>query len=340
MRHLSILKMAIVVLTLLLGVSRSLGAELNVYSYRTPQLLAPLTDAYTKATGTEFNIVHSPKGLAQRLESEGVASPADLVLTVDVSRLAELKDKDLLAPLASEIIVARVPAYLRDEDGLWTALSTRARVVAISKERVGKGEISRIEDLADPKWRGRVCTRKGSHVYNRALLASMIAHHGVARAEEWARGLVSNLVRAPQGNDRAQAKAIFAGECDVAVMNAYYYGKMKFNEKNPEQKQWAAAIDIVYLNQADRGQHINISGGGIVKASDNKAEARRFLEWLTGAEAQRIYGTVNYEFPVNETAPLDPEAASWGKFKADRLPISALAEHSATAQKIIDRTGW
>lgn len=325
---------------LAMGAWTAQAAELNVYSYRTPALLKPLTDAYTAETGTTFNIVHAPKGLAQRLKSEGAASPADLVLTVDVSRIAELKGMDLLAPLNSAVLNQRVPAYLRDHDDRWTALSTRARIVAVSKERVADGAISRIEDLTKPEWNGRICTRKGSHVYNRALLASLVAHHGEAAAEEWARDLVGNLARKPQGNDRAQAKAIFAGECDVAIMNSYYFGKMKFNKKNPEQREWAAAINIVFLNQDDRGQHLNISGGGIVKTSSNKDGARQFLEWMAGPTAQKILTSVNYEFPVNPGVTADAEVASWGQFKPDQLPISALADNAATAQMIIDRTGW
>ena len=314
--------------------------ELNVYSYRNQQLLQPLLDAYTAETGTTFNIVHAPKGLAQRLQAEGASSPADLVLTVDVSRIAELKELDLLAPLNSDIIAARVPSWLRDADDSWTALTTRARIVVTSKERVAEGAITRIEDLADPQWQGRVCTRKGSHVYNRALLASLIAHHGEAEAEKWVEGLVANLARKPQGNDRAQAKAIFAGECDVAIMNTYYYGKMKFNTKNPEQQEWGAAMRLVYLNQDDRGQHINISGGGIVKTSKRADAARAFLEWLTGVQAQQIYASTNYEYPVNPAAKIDSEVASWGSFTADTLPINALADNAEKAQMIIDRTGW
>lgn len=323
-----------------LNATMAIGDELNVYSYRSPQLLKPLTDAYTEETGTKFNIVHAPKGLAQRLAAEGESSPADVVMTVDVSRIAELKDLDLLAPLNSPVLNTSVPSHLRDVDDRWTALSSRARIIATSKDRVAEGAITRIEDLADPKWAGRICTRKGSHVYNRALLASLIAHHGEAEAQQWVEGLVANLARKPQGNDRAQAKAIFAGECDIAVMNAYYYGKMKFNKKNPEQREWADAIRLVFLNQGDRGQHVNISGAGIVKASDNAAAARKFIEWLVSDKAQQIYASLNYEFPVNPAIKPDAEVASWGEFKVDDLPISALAEHAATAQIIIDRTGW
>ena len=318
----------------------SFAAELNIYSYRKPQLLQPFLDAYAAETGTTFNVVHAPKGLVQRLQAEGAASPADVILTVDVSRLHELSKASLLAPLSSSVINDRIPEHLRDVSDTWTALSTRARIIAVSKDRVADGAITTIEDLAKPEWAGRVCTRKGSHVYNRALLASMIIHHGVDKAEEWAKGLVSNMARKPQGNDRAQAKAIYSGECDVALMNTYYFGKMKFNDKNPEQKDWANAMKIVFFNQGDRGQHINISGGGIVKTSSRQDEARAFLEWMTGLKAQQIYASVNYEYPANQSVAADVEVASWGNFKADDVAISAIAEASAEAQKIINRVGW
>ena len=194
---------------------------LNIYSYRSQLLLQPLLDAYTAETGTNFNIVHAPKGLVQRLQAEGANTKADLVMTVDISRIAELAETGLLTELQSDIIEANVPHYHRDERDLWTALSSRARIVAISKDRVAKGAIQNIEDLANPDWKGRLCTRKGSHVYNRALLASIIAHNGEAEAKAWAEALVGNLARKPQGNDRAQAKAIWAGECDIAIMNTY-----------------------------------------------------------------------------------------------------------------------
>lgn len=321
-------------------ISSGLAAELNVYSYRVPQLLQPFLDAYTAETGTQFNVVHAPKGLAQRLQSEGAGSPADVVLTVDISRIAELENMGLLSPLNSDVINQRVPAHLRDDGGTWTALSTRARVIVVSNTRVQEGEITRIEDLAKPEWKGRICSRKGSHVYNRALLASLVVHLGEEAAEDWAKAYVDNLAKRPQGNDRAQAKSIYAGECDVALMNTYYYGAMANNTKNPEQQDWAKAIRMVFFNQDDRGQHINISAGGVVKTSPHQDEARAFLEWMTGPVAQRIYAEVNAEYPVNADVAPDPSVAAWGAFKADDVSIEAIGRASSTAQMIIDRTGW
>ena len=316
------------------------AGTLNIYTYRQPVLLKPILDAYTAKTGTDFQTVYAPKGLVQRLQSEGRNSQADIVLTVDISRVIELAGTELLAPLNSAVISENVPVHLRDADDRWTALSLRARIIAASKTRADKTKLQTIEDLAGPEWKGRVCTRKGSHVYNRALLASLIAYHGEAAAKQWTEGLVGNLARKPQGNDRAQAKAIFAGECDVALMNTYYFGKMKFNEKEPDQKQWADAIDLLFFNQDGRGQHVNISAGALLKSSKNKDEARKFLEWLTSAEAQRLYTEVNYEYPVNPASRPSDEVASWGSFKIDEVSLNKIARLSPAAQKIINETGW
>ena len=318
----------------------ALADSLGIYTHRQPFLLEPILEAYTKKTGVEFQTVYAPKGLAARLKAEGEHTEADLVLTVDISRIKELADTGLLAPLASDILNKHVPSYLRDANDRWTALSLRARIIAVSKERVGKQAITTIEDLASPKWQGRVCSRKGSHVYNRAVLASLIAHNGEDAAKNWTLGLVDNLARRPQGNDRAQAKAIYSGQCDVALMNTYYYGKMKFAKDKPEQQKWANSIEIAFFNQDGRGQHVNISAAGITQGSKRKELARAFLEWVTSEEAQQIYTKVNFEYPVNPNAQLSEEVASWGKFKMDMLPMNVIADNSPQAQRIINETGW
>ena len=314
--------------------------SLGIYTHRQPFLLEPILEAYTKKTGVEFQTVYAPKGLAARLKAEGERTEADLVLTVDISRIKELADTGLLAPLASDILNKHVPSHLRDANDRWTALSLRARIIAVSKERVGKQAITTIEDLASPKWQGRVCSRKGSHVYNRAVLASLIAHNGEEAAKNWTLGLVDNLARRPQGNDRAQAKAIYSGQCDVALMNTYYYGKMKFAKDKPEQQKWADSIEIAFFNQDGRGQHVNISAAGITQGSKRKELARAFLEWVTSEEAQQIYTKVNFEYPVNPNAQLSEEVASWGTFKMDMLPMNVIADNSPQAQRIINETGW
>ena len=227
------------------------AGELNIYSHRQQFLLQPFLDAFTAETGIKTNVVYASKGLAQRLQAEGEASPADVVLTVDISRLSEYAELDLLSPVTSDILTTNIPAKFRAADNRWFALSTRTRIIAVSKDRVEAGAISDLEDLAKPEWEGRVCSRKGSHVYNRSLVASVIAAHGETAATEWAEGVVGNFARKPQGNDRAQAKAIFQGQCDVAIMNHYYYGKMLFGDK-AEQKDWANAINLIFTNQNGR----------------------------------------------------------------------------------------
>ena len=314
--------------------------EVNVYSYRQPILIDPFFDEFTKSTDIKVNVLHAKKGLLERLLSEGADTPADLVLTVDISRLKQFVDKNVLTSINSSVLQANIPSYLRDSKNRWFALSKRARIVAVSKDRVPIGAITKIEDLTEPKWKGKICTRSGSHAYNRSLLASIIATHGEEGAEEWAKGLVKNLARKPEGNDRAQAKAIYEGVCDVALMNTYYFGKMKFNEKNPEQKDWAKAINLIFTNQTDRGNHINVTGGGIVKYSKNKENAIDLLEFLTNPKAQMLYSSMNYEYPVNLKVPLSDELKSWGEFKEDELPIEKLAELAPIAQKIINRVGW
>ena len=314
--------------------------EVNVYSYRQPILIDPFFEEFTKLTGVKVNVLHAKKGLLERVIAEGENTPADLVLTVDITRLNQFVEKDILQSINSEVLIKNIPDYLRDSNNKWFGLSKRARIIAISKERVSKKSFKRIEDLSDTKWKDKICTRPGSHDYNRSLLASIIAANGETIAEEWATSIVANLARKPEGNDRAQAKAIYEGVCDIALMNTYYFGKMKFNEKNPEQKEWANSIELIFTNQEDRGNHINVTGGGVIKYSKNKDNAIALLEFLTQPEAQVLYSSLNYEYPVNPDVQLTDELKSWGEFKEDKLPVEKLAELAPLAQKIIDRVGW
>ena len=315
------------------------AGEINIYSHRQQFLLQPFLNAFTAETGIRTRVVYAAKGLAQRLLAEGEASPADVILTVDISRLSEYAELDLLAPVDSPVLESNVPAHLRASDNRWFAFSTRARLVATSVDRVAEDAIADIEDLARPEWKGRICSRKGSHVYNRSLMASIIAANGADAAEAWAGNMVSNFARKPQGNDRAQAKAIFQGQCDVAIMNHYYYGNMLYGDQ-AEQKDWANAIRLVFTNQDGRGTHVNISGGGMARHSPNPDGARRFLEFLTTPVAQQLYGEVNFEYPVNPTVAPGGVLSSWGDFKRDSLAIERLAELAPDAQMIIDRVGW
>ena len=315
--------------------------SLNIYSHRQPYLLKPFIEAYTKKTGIKLNVVYSSKGLAQRLAAEGANSPADLILTVDIARLYRYEDLNLLAKIDSKILNEKIPPYLRSKNNTWFGLSKRTRAIAISRERINSGQVLRYEDLADPKLKGKVCSRPGSHVYNRALMASMIAAKGENDAEKWAKGLVSNLAKRPQGNDRSQLKSIYSGECDVAIINHYYYGKLTYS-KNPDHRKWAKASIIVFPNQgnSDRGAHVNISGGGVVKFSKNKEIAINFLEFLVTDQAQVMYGDVNFEYPINNKSKLPKRLRALGTFKEDNLLIEKIAKLAPKAQEIIDKVYW
>ncbi|MEE8334041.1 MAG: Fe(3+) ABC transporter substrate-binding protein [Alphaproteobacteria bacterium] len=316
------------------------AAEVNLYSYRQPFLMDPLLDAFTEETGIVVNMVYLKSGMLERLKAEGANSPADLVLTADIGNLHNLVEAGLLQSSKSSVLDRNVPANLRHPDGLWYGLTTRARIIYAHKERVKPGEVTSYEDLAKPHMKGRVCTRSGKHVYNVSLLASIIAARGEAAAEAWARGVKENLARKPQGNDRAQVKAVFQGECDVSLGNTYYMGKMATNEKNPEQKEWAAAVNVIFPNQGGRGTHVNISGAGITTSAKNKANAVKLIEFLSGEAAQRIYAEDNFEYPVKAGVELHPIVAGWGTFKADETFLSEIAKHRTTATRIMDRVRY
>ena len=336
------MKISILSIMAMIFISNIVNAEsLNIYSHRQPYLLKPFIEAYTKKTGVKLNVVYSSKGLAQRLAAEGANSPADLILTVDIARLYRYEDLGLLAQIDSEILKKNIPHYLRSNNNTWFGLSKRTRAIAVSRERMKEDDVLRYEDLADKKLKGRLCSRPGSHVYNRALMASMILAIGEVEAEKWAKGLVSNLAKRPQGNDRSQIKSIYAGECDVAIINHYYYGKLTYS-KNPDHRKWAKASTIVFPNQGtnDRGAHVNISGGGVVKFSKNKELAIKFLEFLVTDEAQILYGDVNFEYPINNKSKLPARLKALGTFKEDSLLIEDIAKIAPKAQEIIDKVYW
>ena len=315
--------------------------EINIYSHRQPFLINPFLDLFSQETGIKTNVIYSKKGLAQRLKAEGENSPADVILTVDIGRLYVYDDLDLLAAIDSKKLKNNIPNYLRSPDNTWFGLSKRARVIVVHNEKIAEGEITRIEDLANPKWKGKICSRPGSHVYNRGIMASVLAALGEEEAEKWAKAMVANFAKRPQGHDRAQVKAIHEGECEIALINNYYFGKLKFSE-DPEQRKWAESVRLVFPNQAegDRGAHVNISGGGIAKFSKNKDEAQKLLEFLTSEKAQKLYGEINFEYPANLKIEPGDELKSWGSFREDTLPIIKIAELAPDAQKIIDRVGW
>jgi iron(III) transport system substrate-binding protein len=320
-----------------MAATTAMAQEVNVYSLRQEFLVEPLFEKFTAETGIDVNVIFAEKGLVERIKQEGANSPADILMTVDISRIKEAVDAGVTDAVNSDVLEANIPAHLRDENDQWFALTQRGRALYASKDRVTEGEIATYEDLADPKWKGRVCTRSGTHDYNIALVSSMIAHHGTEEAKTWLEGLKANLARKPQGNDRGQVKAIKEGECDVAIANTYYYGKML---DDPEQRAWAESVNIIFPNQNDRGMSMNISGMTLIKGAPNKENAVKLMEFLSGDEAQKIYAEVNYEYPVKPGVEWSDYVKSWGTFKADELPLSEIARLRADAVRMIDEVGY
>jgi len=318
----------------LLGASINVAAsdDVNVYSYRQPFLVKPLFDVFTDKTGINVNVVFAKKGMAERLEREGEYSPADLLLTTDISRLIELKDKGLLQTVQSDELTAAIPAQFKAADDTWYALTTRVRNI-YSAKRLGNIDFN-YEDLADKKWQGRICTRSGKHPYNVALVASMIAEHGEADTLVWLEKVKANLARKPQGSDRAQVQAIHQNLCDVSLGNSYYFGNMIKDEK---QKVWADAVNINFPNQTNRGAHVNISGMGMAKYAPNKANALALMNFLVSEEAQHMYAETNMEYPVRPGVKPSKLVASWGEFKADSLSLEAIAKHRKAALILLDK---
>tara|TARA_R110002072_G_scaffold206336_8_gene364134 strand:+ start:452 stop:1486 length:1035 start_codon:yes stop_codon:yes gene_type:complete len=313
------------------------AAEVNVYSYRQAALVRPLFDAFTKETGVKVNVVFATKGLIKRLQAEGRNSPADLVFTVDIGRLSAVVNAGLAQQVKTAALEKAVPAEYRDAKGMWYGLTLRARLLYTSKDRVAKGAITSYEELADPKWRGKVCTRKGDHAYNIALLAAYIGHYGEAKATEWLKGVKANLARKPQGNDRAQVKAIMEGVCDVAVGNHYYMALMLKNEK---QKPWAASANLVFPTLAGKGTHMNVSGVMMTKHAPNKENAVKLMEFLTSKKAQGLYANVNNEYPIDPDVKASPLLESWGKFARDTVSLDTIAKNRAAALKIVNTVGY
>ena len=319
------------------GLPAAASAEqvVNVYSYRQPTLIQPLFDAFTARTGIEVRAVFADNGLVERLAQEGRNSPADLLLTSDVGRLVEAANRGLAQPVTSEVILADVPANLRDPENRWFGLTMRARVVYASKERAPVTAIS-YEELADPKWRGKICMRPGNHPYNLGVIAAMIAHKGEDFTRGWLEGLKANLAVKPSGNDRAQAKSVFAGECDLAIANTYYMGKMLTEEKEPEQKQWAGAVKIVFPSSPDFGTHVNISGMMLTANAPNRDNALKLMEFLASDEAQQLYANGNFEYPVNPRVPASELVRSWGDFTPDSLNVAEIAKFEPAASRLVD----
>ncbi len=312
---------------------------LNVYSARKEDLIKPLLDRFTEETGIEVQLLTADAGaLLSRLENEGRNTPADVLITVDAGNLQRAKEAEVFQSVDSDALEEHVPANLRDVDDQWFGLSQRARVIFTHKERVEDGAVTSYADLADPKFKGKVCIRSSDNIYNQSLVAALIAEKGEEWTEEWAEGLVENMARKPQGGDRDQVSAVAAGECDIAVANTYYYGAMQ--NGSDSEREAANAVRLVWPNQDGRGAHVNVSGAGMVAASEKTDAVKQLLEFLTTEESQEWYAQVNNEFPVRPGVPASETLEQWGDFKADDLSLSKLGELNPAAVKLMDRAGW
>lgn len=321
-----------------------LSAEVNILSERQEFLLRPFLDVFQEQTGIKANVVYLKKGSLERLKQQPGA--VDALLTVDIANLTAIADAGLFQPINSSVINKNVPSKYRNPDGLWTALTARARVIYYSRERVKLNELSTYKALADAKFANRICTRSGYNKYNVALISSMIAEHGVAEAKKWLQGLKNNLARKPQGNDRGQVKAIYQGQCDVAIGNTYYMVKML---ERDDQRPWAASVGIFFPNQNNRGTHMNVSGGAVTKSAVNKKEAVRLLEFLSGDLAQFMYAQVNHEYPVKSGVQYSGIVKSFGSgqegvkkgvFKQDNRNLSEIGSYRKKAIQILDEVNY
>jgi len=319
------------------GSAHAQSNEVNLYTYREAQLIQPLLEAFTKDSGIKVNVISANAGLEQRIKAEGANSPADVLLSVDIGRLEDAVNAGITQPIKSAALDKAVAPQYRDPDGHWYGVSLRARVVYASKDRVKQNAVT-YEELADPKWKGKICIRSGQHIYNNALFAAYIAKYGEAEAEKWLRGLKANLAQKPSGGDRETARDVAAGKCDIGVGNTYYWALMLNN--NPEQKPWADATRVILPTFKNGGTHVNLSGIVLAKHAPNKANAMKLIEWLAGEKAQQMYADVNYEYPVLPGVPLNPTIAGYGTLKPDPMPIFNIADYKKAAATLVDKVGF
>lgn len=310
------------------------SSELVIYSARNEQLIKPMFDRYTAETGQAIRFVTDDAGpLIERLAAEGQNSPADLLITVDAGDLWHAAERGLLRPIDSQVLRTNIPEHLRDPNGRWYGLSVRARTIVHSTERVKQEELSSYEALAEEQWRGRLCLRTSKSVYNQSLVAMMIALHGEPKTEEIVRGWVANLAAEPFANDTRLMEAIVAGQCDVGIVNTYYFGRLQRDK--PDQP-----IRLFWAQLAGDGVHVNISGAGVTTSAPHAAEAQKFLEWLSQPEAQGLFAGSNLEYPASPEVPADPRVVAWGTFKASALNVANAGELQATAVRLMDRVGY
>lgn len=313
------------------------SGEVNVYTYRETKLMQPLFDAFTKETGVKVNVTSASSGLEQRMKAEGKDSPADVLITVDIGRIDDAVQAGVTRPINSAVIDKAVPAQYRDPDKHWHGISMRARVVYASKERVKQDAIT-YEELADPKWKGKICIRSGQHIYNNALFAAYVARHGEAKAEEWLRSVKANLAQKPSGGDRETARDVAAGKCDIGIGNTYYWALM--NDKEADKKAWADATKVILPTFAGAGTHVNLSGVLLAKHAPNQANAMKLIDWLAGEQAQQIYADANYEYPVRGGIAINPTIAGYGKLTPDPQPLAKIAASRKAAANLVDKVGF
>jgi len=325
----------------LLGLAAPAVAEVTLYTTREPGLIQPILDAFTQDTGIKANTVFVKDGLLERVRAEGTKSPADVLMTVDIGNLLDLVQGGVTQAAASTVLEQAIPANLRDANHHWYALSLRDRVAYVANE-VDVKAIT-YEELADPKWKGKVCIRSGQHPYNTALVAAMIAHDGAQAAEQWLRGVKANLGRKATGGDRDVARDILGGICDIGIANAYYVGRMKNAAPGSDSYKWGAAIKVVrptFVNEKSQGTHVNVSGAALAKYAPNKQDALRLLEYLVSDKAQSLYAKANYEYPVKAGIALDPVVASFGPLVIDPLPLTEIAKYRKQASELVDKVGF
>jgi len=330
----SMVAIAIVVAT---GAALAQSGEVNVYTYRESKLMQPLFDAFAKETGIKVNVISASSGLEQRIKAEGANSPADVLLTVDIGRIEDAVRAGITQPIKSDVLDKVVAPQYRDPEGHWYGISMRARVVYASKDPVQETALT-YEDLADPKWKGKICIRSGQYIYNNALFAAFIAHHGEAKTEGWLSGLKANLAQKPSGGDREVARDIAAGKCDIGVANTYYWALMLNREA--ERKPWAEATKVILPKFKDGGTHVNLSAVVLARYAPDKANAMKLIEWLVGDEAQHMYADLNYEYPVRPGIAVNPTIAGYGKLDADTSPLSKIAEYKKAAANLVDKVGF
>jgi iron(III) transport system substrate-binding protein len=337
MPHIAKRALLAVMLTAAATAAAAQSGEVNVYSYREQKLIQPLLDAFTKDTGIKVNVVSASSGLEQRIATEGANSPADLLLSVDIARLQDAVNAGIAQPIKSAVLDKAVPAQYRDPNDLWAGLAMRARVVYASKERVPQTAIT-YEELADPKWKGKICIRSGQHMYNNALFAAYITKHGEAKAEEWLKGLKANLAQKPSGGDREVARDIAAGKCDIGLGNTYYWALM--NDKEADKKAWADATKVILPTFQGGGTHVNLSGVVLTKSAPNKANAIKLIEWLVSDKAQHLYADINYEYPLLSEVPVNKTIAGYGKLTPDAMPLAKIADNKKAAAALVDKVGF